>query len=162
MNRVTMAYNKDQRGEGRSAQRSVWQIGLMLGVGVMGAVDEIIFHQLLQWHHFYMDTTDYWRIFSDGLFHTLTTTLLFVGAILLFLQRRSISQIVRHRPFWAAIFVGAGTFQIFDGIVIHKVLRLHQVRENVDNLLPYDIAWNLSGVVILAIGIYLWSGSRDH
>lgn len=25
----------------------------------------------------------------------------------------------------------------------------------------YDIAWNLSGVVILAVGIYLWARSQD-
>jgi uncharacterized membrane protein len=157
-----MLDDSQQHRDRSTAQRSIRGIGLMLGVGIMGAVDEIIFHQLLQWHHFYMDTTDYWRIFSDGLFHTFTTALLFIGAILLFQRRRSISQIVRNRPFWAAIFVGAGAFQIFDGVVIHKVLRLHQVRENVDNLLPYDIAWNLSGVLILAIGIYFWARSRDH
>lgn len=151
-----MSYRNSHRKERRPAQRQVQQIGLMLGIGIMGAVDEIVFHQLLQWHHFYMATTDYWRIVSDGLFHTFTTTLLFVGAILLFLHRHAISQIMRGRPFWASIFVGAGAFQLFDGIVIHKVLQLHQVRETVENLLPYDIAWNLSGVMLLVIGIYLW------
>jgi uncharacterized membrane protein len=153
-----MTHKHYQRGERRLPQRAVQQIGLMLGVGIMGAVDEIIFHQLLQWHHFYMNTTEYWRIFSDGLFHMLTTVLLFSGAILLFLQRRTISPITRNRPFWAAIFVGAGAFQLFDGTVNHKLLRLHQVRENVENLLPYDIGWILSGLIILAIGVYLWRG----
>jgi uncharacterized membrane protein len=151
-----MSYRNSHSEEGRPAQRQIQQIGLMLGIGIMGAVDEIVFHQLLQWHHFYMHTTDYWRIFSDGLFHTFTTTLLFVGAVLLFFHRHTISQILRGRPFWAAILIGAGGFQLFDGIVIHKVLGLHQVRENVENLLPYDIGWNLSGAILLAFGLYLW------
>jgi uncharacterized membrane protein len=33
---------------------------------------------------------------------------------------------------------GAGTFNLFDGTVDHKLLRLHQIREDVPDLLPYD------------------------
>ncbi len=44
-----------------SALRTARWIGVTIGIGIMGAVDEIIFHQLLQWHNFYVHTTDYIR-----------------------------------------------------------------------------------------------------
>ena len=47
----------DDGGEVRTAVapeggRSLLAAG-MIGLGVMAAVDEIVFHQLLDWHHFY-------------------------------------------------------------------------------------------------------------
>lgn len=61
---------------------------------------------------------------------------------------------------WAGFFLGLGAFHLFDGIVDHKVLRLHQIRY-VDNLLPYDITWNAAGLVILLIGFYLLRKARE-
>ncbi|GAB3826295.1 hypothetical protein GCM10028895_37010 [Pontibacter rugosus] len=51
-------------------------------------------------------------------------------------------------------------FQLFDGIIDHKVLRLHQIRYGVDNILPYDVAWNLAGVILLIVGIWLAMRAR--
>ena len=39
-----------------AAMKSVVWTGVFLGIGLMGAVDEIAFHQLLQWHNFYVHT----------------------------------------------------------------------------------------------------------
>lgn len=55
---------------------------------------------------------------------------------------------------WAGVFLGAGGFQLFDGIINHKVLRIHQIRY-VENMLPYDISWNAAAVILLAIGLVL-------
>lgn len=61
---------------------------------------------------------------------------------------------------WAGgIFTGLGGFQLFDGIINHKLLQIHQVRYDV-NLLPYDLAWNISGAVLLIIGIVLLLRSK--
>jgi uncharacterized membrane protein len=139
-----------------SALRTARWIGVTIGIGIMGAVDEIIFHQLLQWHNFYVHTTDYWRIFSDGVFHVFTAAMLFFGSIRLWMARRQISPVATNRPFWAGILLGAGGFQLFDGTVNHKLLQLHPVRENVQNLLPYDIAWIASALLLLALGWLLW------
>ena len=132
----------------------------MLGIGAMGAFDEIVFHQLLQWHHFYMDTTERWRIASDGFFHIFTAALLLVGAIRLWQQRRRMARIAGGRPFWSAFLMGAGGFQVFDGTVNHKLLGLHQVREGADNLILYDIAWIAAGVLIFLAGWLLWRDTR--
>ncbi|MCZ9341606.1 DUF2243 domain-containing protein, partial [Streptomyces sp. TRM76130] len=51
----------------------------------------------------------------------------------------------------AGLLLGLGAFQLFDGIVDHKLLRLHQIRYGVD-VTPYDWAWNLAGLVLLLAG----------
>lgn len=53
------------------------------------------------------------------------------------------------------MFLGGGLFQLFDGLVQHKLLELHQIRYNVD-ILPYDIIWNVTAVIILIIGVLLY------
>lgn len=47
--------------------------------------------------------------------------------------------------------IGVGVMPAVDGLVNHKVLGLHEVRYGVE-LLPYDVAWNAAGVVLLLLG----------
>ncbi len=136
--------------------RSASLTGGVLGVGLMGAADEILFHQVLQWHNFYVHGTDYWRVASDGLFHLLTTLLLGVAAFLLWRQRRQLSTLASSRPLWSGLFFGAGGFQLFDGVVNHKLLQLHPVREGAENVLLYDAGWIVSGLLFLYCGWLLW------
>jgi uncharacterized membrane protein len=61
---------------------------------------------------------------------------------------------------WGGFFLGAGAFQLFDGIVDHKILRLHQIRYGVD-LLPYDLAWNIAAGILLVLGaVITWQAGR--
>lgn len=136
--------------------RSTWS-GVLVGIGMMAAVDEIIFHQLLAWHHFYDGSTTEVGLMTDGLLHAAEIIAIAAGFTMLFrLARRDI---LSKRRAIAGFFFGAGGFQLFDGIVNHKILRLHQIRY-VDNVLPYDIAWNAAGLVLLLIGVYLIK--REH
>ncbi len=52
-----------------------------------------------------------------------------------------------------------GGFQLFDGIVSHKLLRIHQIRYGVD-LFAYDLAWNLSALALLLVGAWLYRRAR--
>lgn len=49
-------------------QRNMWT-GILFGLGVVAFIDEVIFHQLLHWHHFYDKSTAAIGLVSDGLFH---------------------------------------------------------------------------------------------
>ena len=121
----------------------------LAGVGVMAAVDEIVFHQILRWHHFYDLATPAIGIISDGLLHAAELVAIVASGFLIadLLARRAFAA-----PYaWAGFFVGAGGFQTFDGIVDHKLLRIHQVRYGVD-LVPYDLAWVAAGLALLAVG----------
>ena len=129
-------------------QRSFYS-SLPLGIGIMAAVDEIVFHQLLAWHHFFDWGTPAFSILSDGLLHA-AELICFVLGFLLFFELRLREQLDR-RCAWSGFFVGMGGFQLFDGIIDHKLLRLHQIRY-VENTLPYDLVWNGVGLMLLLIG----------
>lgn len=120
-----------------------------LGIGMMAAIDEVIFHQLLGWHHFFDWGTPAFSLFSDGLLHS-GELIFFVLGFFLFADLRKHNKLNRTAA-WAGFFLGLGAFQLFDGIIDHKVLRLHQIRY-VDNVLLYDIIWNAVGLLLLLAG----------
>ncbi|MEU9419042.1 DUF2243 domain-containing protein [Streptomyces sp. NPDC048272] len=132
-------------------RRSLLACG-MLGTAFMAAIDEIVFHQVLGWHHFYDRSTLGVGLMSDGLLHTAELLALVVGFFLYADLRRRRALASGHA--WAGFFLGLGIFQLFDGIVDHKLLRLHQIRYGVD-VTPYDWAWNTAALVLLLIGTAL-------
>lgn len=127
--------------------------GALIGAGLMAALDEIVFHQVLGWHHFYDRATPAIALLSDGLLHAAELVAIVAG-FFLFSELRH-QRALALRSAWAGFFLGAGIFQLFDGLINHKVLRLHQIRYGIDALLPYDIAWNLAGLALLLIGLGL-------
>ncbi|MFF8032877.1 MULTISPECIES: DUF2243 domain-containing protein [unclassified Streptomyces] len=124
----------------------------MTGAAVMAAVDEIVFHQILHWHHFYDRSTPDAALVSDGLLHTAELLALVAGLFLYADLRRRRTLSPAHAR--GGFLLGAGAFQLFDGIVDHKLLRLHQIRYGVD-VTPYDWAWNLAGLALLVVGLWL-------
>ncbi|CAM2904779.1 DUF2243 domain-containing protein [Salinicoccus roseus] len=137
---------------------NIWS-GVLFGIGLMALIDEIIFHQLLQWHHFYDLFTPFIGILSDGLLNAFALFALVAGLFMFAdIQRRHIAHM---RTWTASLFLGLGGFQVFDGIVNHKLLQIHQVRYGVE-ILPYDLAWNISGLMLLIIGTVLFTQARKH
>ena len=111
-------------------QRNMWT-GILFGLGVVAFIDEVIFHQLL--HAFSFFAT--------------------IGSAFL------LADLHRKHGFWlkrwlGGIFLGAGSFQLYDGIIQHKFMKLHQIRYNVE-ILPYDIVWNILAALLIIIGIVL-------
>jgi uncharacterized membrane protein len=125
----------------------------LLGAGVAGTLDEVIFHQLLRWHHFYNRSDTAVGLVSDGLFHLASTAAIIIGGVLLWRARRVGP--LDGRRVWGNILVGAGAFNLYDGTIQHKVLRLHQVREGVSNEAPYDLAFVGVALLTLAVGLAL-------
>jgi uncharacterized membrane protein len=134
------------------APRRSMLVCALLGAAVMAAVDEIVFHQILHWHHFYDRSTSGAGLLSDGLLHTAELLALVAGFFLFADLRRR--RALAAAQAWAGFFTGLGAFQIFDGIIDHKLLRLHQIRYGVD-VTPYDWGWNLAGLGLLLFGLCL-------
>lgn len=132
----------------RSAARNLLSGGLF-GLGLVAFVDEALFHQLLHWHHFYDKSTTNAGLVSDGLFHAFSW---FATIVSLFqfadLRRRK----AWHKSRWrGGALMGAGAFQLYDGLVQHKLLRLHQIRYVAD-VAVYDVVWNVLAAIMLAAG----------
>jgi len=131
--------------------------GALVGVGLMAGLDEIVFHQLLGWHHLYDRSTPAVGLLSDGLLQTGYLALLVAGAFRLADGRRAGA--LARRSAIAGFVTGLGAFQLFDGVIDHKLLRVHQVRYGV-NLLPYDLAWIGASVLLLVAGLGLVLATR--
>ena len=143
----------------RTARRRSLLTGAMLGLGVMAAVDVVVFHLLLGWHHFYDRSTPAVGLLSDGLLQTGYLVVLVAGAFRLADARRAGT--LARRSAVAGFVTGLGAFQLFDGLVDHKLLRVHQVRYGVD-LLPYDVGWIGASVLLVAVGLGLVLASRGE
>ena len=50
-----------------------------------------------------------------------------------------------------AAVLGAGVFQLYDGIIQHKIFRLHQIRYDVE-IFYYDLVWNVLAIFMILIG----------
>jgi uncharacterized membrane protein len=126
--------------------------GVLVGLGLAAFVDEAVFHQLLHWHHFYDGGGPDAGLVSDGLFHA-GGWLAIVAGLFLYadLQRRHALGV---GAWWGGILLGLGGFELYDGLVQHKLLQLHQIRYGVQ-LAPYDLTWNVLAVVVIVAGLAL-------
>lgn len=123
--------------------------GIFFGLGAIAFIDETVFHQLLHWHHFYDKSTLAVGLISDGLFHAFswfaTVASLFIVAHLRKLRAWD------KRRWLGASVLGAGVFQLYDGIIQHKIFRLHQIRYDVE-IFYYDLVWNVLAIFMILIG----------
>jgi uncharacterized membrane protein len=141
-------------GEVRSefATRNLVSGGLF-GIGLVAFLDEAVFHQVLHWHHFYDKSTSNAGLVSDGLFHAFSWFATIAGLFLLADIRRN--RAWQRQRWWAGLLLGAGIFQLYDGVVHHKLLELHQIRYDVE-ITPYDVAWNVIAMLLIIAGIVLY------
>ncbi|RJS61448.1 DUF2243 domain-containing protein [Bacillus sp. PK3_68] len=138
------------------SSKNLWS-GFLFGVGFIAFFDEAVFHQLLHWHHFYDKSTTDIGLVSDGLFHAFSWFAT-IGGLFLFadLRRRKALWLTR---WWGGVLLGAGVFQLYDGTIQHKVMRIHQIRY-VENVLVYDAIWNVTAIAMIVIGVVLLFRTR--
>lgn len=94
-----------------------------LGVGLVGMLDGVIFHQILQWHSTYMQTDRFHQIVSDGIFHLFVTVIIFFGAVNLWKAETPHSFI----RFFSGLLLGGGVFNLAEGVVNHHIFEFHHV-----------------------------------
>ena len=126
--------------------------GIFFGVGLVAFFDEAVFHQLLHWHHFYDKETLSVGLISDGLFHAFSWFSTVVGLFMLADIRKK--KIWNVKKWVGGLFVGAGVFQLYDGTIQHKLMKIHQIRYDVE-IFYYDLTWNVLAVILLIIGGFL-------
>lgn len=145
-----------QTNESKYTSRNFWS-GFLFGIGLVAFIDETVFHQLLHWHHFYDKSTTAIGLVSDGFFHAFSWFAT-VASLFMVADLRRRSRWLRLR--WlGSVLLGAGGFQLYDGTIQHKLMRLHQIRYQV-NILPYDMVWYITSVLMIIIGIILLFRTR--
>lgn len=135
--------------------------GLILGLGQGGFFDGIVFHQLLQWHHMFSSLETDMTIagmelntFGDGLFHLFDWLLTLAGIFLLWRAGKQAKDAWAGRVFLGALLLGAGLFNVVEGIIDHHLLGIHHLKPG-----SYQFLWDLgflgSGVLLVGIGALL-------
>lgn len=133
-------------------RRFIYIGSFILGFGFLGALDGIIFHQLLQWHSVIMETTRPMQIVSDGLFHLAVSIALVIGGFILWLGGNPTDHNRGLRIVIGGFIFGGGAFNLIEGIINHHLLKIHRVKPGDPNALAYDLAFLASGLLLIIIG----------
>ncbi|WP_036479266.1 DUF2243 domain-containing protein [Myxosarcina sp. GI1] len=143
--------------DSRLNRRPLIIAGILLGLGQGGFFDGIVFHQLLQWHHMFSNIESTRTIaglelntLGDGLFHVFDWLMTLSGIIVLWLAVKGDNVDLSTSTFIGSFAVGAGLFNVVEGILSHHLLQIHHVKPGV-----YQQAWDLGfiGVGLLSIAV---------
>lgn len=137
---------------------------MVLGIGMGGFVDGIVFHQVLQFHNMLSariptdtlvgaKTNMVW----DGLFHVLVWLVTAAGMILLWRAVKRSDVLLSGHALLGSILLGFGLFNVVEGAIDHHILHLHHVYERL-GLSVWDYVFLASGVALILTG---WLMIRD-
>jgi uncharacterized membrane protein len=143
--------------------------GLLLGIGLGGFIDGIVFHQILQLHSMVsarlpQDSVVNIKISMvwDGLFHLFTWLTVVLGLGSLWRAAKQKDRAWSGRVFWGCLLAGWGIFNCIEGIIDHYLLQVHHVVERL-GLSIYDHIFIGSGFLLVLLGRFLYvSGNRNR
>ena len=139
----------------------------MLGLGLGGFADGIVFHQLLQWHSMGSAAVPPTTMAAmrqnmawDGWFHIATLLLTTIGVYALLRDARRRVELPAPRQFTGLLLLGWGIFNLVEGIVDHQILGVHHVRDLPVRQPVYDWVFLLVGGVGLVAAGWLLTRQR--
>lgn len=150
----------------RLDRRPVMAAGIVLGMGMGGFVDGILFHQILQVHNMLsarrpptsvvnLEVNMFW----DGLFHAFTWLSTAVGIGLLFRAGKRADALWSGRLLLGSMLGGWGMFNLVEGVLDHHILGVHHVVERL-GVSIWDWVFLGSGVVLMVVGGWLAREAR--
>ena len=133
---------------------------LLFGVGLGGLADGIVLHQVFQWHSIASTRIPRDNLQAlqtnqmlDGLFHLATTLILLLGFGLLW---RGWEQQARSTGNLHALVglgaIGWGVFHVFDHLVFHELLDLHDIRQDAEHVALYNWGFFALGIALIGVG----------
>jgi uncharacterized membrane protein len=155
-------------------RRPLMAAGVLLGIGLGGFADGILFHQILQVHN--MLSAKYPRsgvdvatalvnveinMFWDGLFHAFTWGMTAIG--LASLWRATARPDVPHstRTLVGSLAMGWGAFNLVEGLIDHEIMRIHHVVEDGNHPLWDALFLASGGALLLAGWVVVGAGRVD-
>ena len=132
---------------------------MVLGIGLGGFADGIVFHQILQWHEMlsnqFPPTTLILKsvnMFWDGIFHLFTLLTTLVGIYLLWKANKRILLTTSGFILTGGMLAGWGIFNLIEGIINHQILELHHVREISHNKDLWNYGFLCFGILLVLTG----------
>jgi len=146
--------------------RPVLAAGILLGVGLGGFIDGIVFHQILQWHNMlssWIPPTDLVamkvNMVWDGLFHLFTWLMTALGVALLWRAGRRPQVPWVTSCFVGALLLGWGLFNTIEGVIDHQFLGIHHLHPGAHEL-AWDLGFLVFGLMLILGGLALIRSSR--
>jgi len=135
---------------------------ILIGIGLAGLIDIIIFHEILQWHHtashkIIPNTIESLQanIVYDGVFLAFSLIITISGIFLLWYASSSNGKNTILSNKWlfvGLVFVGLGGFNTVEGVVNHHILEMHHVIDVADPF-AFDLAFLIvGGLAFLVVG----------
>ncbi|MBE9167897.1 DUF2243 domain-containing protein [Pleurocapsales cyanobacterium LEGE 06147] len=140
--------------------------GIVLGIGQGGFFDGIVFHQILQWHHMFTNIETSKTVaglelntIGDGLFHVFDWLMTVTGIFLLWRasKREDVSR--STQTLIGSLLMGAGAFNVVEGIIDHHIFKLHHVKPG-PNELVWDLGFIAVGILLIGVGWLLLQTER--
>lgn len=142
----------------KQATRPLTVAGTVLGIGMGGFVDGILFHQILQLHNMLSNrvlrdslVNEQINMVWDGFFHAFTWICVAVGLYLLWRAIKKPGVLLSDKAFIGALLFGFGLFNLVEGTIDHEILQIHHVYQNGNHLL-WDMVFLASGVLLMLGG----------
>ncbi|HEX6983825.1 MAG TPA: DUF2243 domain-containing protein [Planctomycetaceae bacterium] len=150
----------------RVNRRPLIAAATLLGIGMGGFVDGIVFHQILQVHNMLsavrppntvvnLEINMFW----DGLFHAMTWCTTALGLALLWRAGLRDDVPWSTKTFVGSLAFGWGVFNLVEGVIDHHILHVHHVVEGPDHLV-YDLAFLGLSLVLIAVGLAVIRAGR--
>ena len=147
-------------------RQSLIVAGILLGLGQAGFFDGIFFHQLLQWHHMFTNIESGNTVaglelntLGDGIFHVVDWLLTIAGVVTLWIAVKNEHTILSTSALIGSFCIGAGLFNVIEGILSHHVFQIHHVKPGI-----HQLAWDLSfigaGILSILIGWFILNRDR--
>jgi uncharacterized membrane protein len=138
--------------------------GMLIGIGMGGFADGILFHQIAQAHNMLSAVIPKTTLvnaeinmFWDGLFHAFTWVTTAAGIFLLWKAGADRESSWSGRILFGAMLIGWGVFNLVEGAIDHYLLGIHHVIERL-GLSVWDAVFVATGPVFGAAG---WSFIRQ-
>lgn len=145
----------------RAKPRPMLLAGTLLGIGLGGFVDGVLFHQILQIHNMLSAQRPPNTLVNkeinmvwDGYFHAVTWTITLFGLILLFRAGARPNRFWSGRALAGAMLLGWGLFNLVEGIINHHILQVHHVVEELGPSV-WDWVFLGAGVLLMVVGALL-------
>ncbi|MCA1993553.1 MAG: DUF2243 domain-containing protein [Coleofasciculus sp. S288] len=139
--------------------------GILIGAGLLGGfIDGILLHEILQWHHMITTVRPATNLpdfeantLGDGLFELGSWIITVIGIALLWRAGERSDVPWSPKIFGGSLLLGAGLFDVIEGLIDHQILGIHHVKSG-PNQLAWDIGFLAVGAVLALIG---WVVLRD-
>lgn len=164
--RASSMFSRSRESVEGVTRRALLAAGVF-GFGFSGLIDVLVLHLVLQWHHlvsgiYPTDTLSGLRtnLVADGLFSIGMLIIMGIGAGLLWQSERRTDVPLLIRPLAGAAVIGLGGFDLYDAIVDHAILEIHQPFTQAGQPLglggQYNPLWAAVSILFIAAGYYIY------